>query len=79
VKYQSGASIVLGDSVEYNGQKGCIALVGHEGGSGSLLVKREEWGMNDSQILIRFDNGAFLMLDDPSKDDLLVFYRRKGS
>lgn len=75
MKYQSGKTISLGDRVTYNGQEGCIALIGNESGSGSPLILRKEWVMSDAQVLILFDNGARLMLDDVPEDDLLVFCR----
>lgn len=33
--------------------------------------------MNDSQVLILFDNGALLMLDNTSEEDLLLLCGRK--
>jgi hypothetical protein len=77
MKYQSGEIISLGDCVTYNGQKGCIALIGREPASGSPAIEPTEWVMNELEILILFDNGARLKLENVIKDDLLVFCRRK--
>jgi len=76
MKYQSGEIIFVGDRVTYNGQEGCIALIGCELGSGCSGVQRADWTMNDSQVLILFDNNARLMLDNTPEDHLLVFRRR---
>ena len=77
MKYLSGESIAIGDRVTYNGQQGCIALIGQQAESGTPSIQRTKWNMNDSQILIFFDNGARLMLDDVPDDAFLVFCRRK--
>lgn len=77
MKYQSGETISPGDRVTYNGQDGCIALIGGELESGSHFIKPEEWSISESELLILFDNGARLILDDISEEDLLVFRRRK--
>ena len=73
MKYHSGSIISLGDRVKYNGQEGCIALIGCDTGSGSPAIQRADWIMSDSEILILFDNNARLMLDTVSEDDLLNF------
>ena len=78
IEYQSGGSVSLGDRVTYNGQKGCIALIGCEEGSGCSGVQRSEWAMNDTEVLILFDNGALLMLDKIEEEDLLVFGEKKN-
>jgi hypothetical protein len=77
MKYQLGEIISLGDRVTYNGQKGRIALIGSKSRSGCRGIRRADWIMNDSQILVLFDNGARLMLDNPSEDNLLVFCRQR--
>ena len=66
----------MGDRVTYNGQPGCIALVGCKPGSGHPNIRQAEWTMNESEILILFDNGAILKLDNVQDDDLLVFLSR---
>jgi hypothetical protein len=71
MKYRSGDVICVGDRVTYNGQEGCIALIGSED-SGCCGMKRPEWTMRNSQLLIVFDNGARLMLDQVQEDDHLV-------
>ena len=76
MQYQSEETISLGDRVTYNGQEGCIALIGCELGSGCSGVQRPDWSMNDSQVLVLFENNARLMLDNISEDDLLIFCRR---
>jgi hypothetical protein len=77
MNYRSGQIISLGDQVTYNGQKGYIALIGCELGSGCSGVQRSEWNMNDTQVLILFDNDARLMLDNVLDEDLLVFCERR--
>jgi len=79
MKYQSGEIVSLADHVTYNSQKGCIALIGCELGAGCPGVQRSDWIMNDTQVLILFDNGARLMLDNLTEEDLLVFCERKMS
>lgn len=75
MKYYSGKPISIGDKVTYNGQSGCIALIGSESQSGDLNVLRSEYTMNPEQVLVLFDNGARLMLDDVPEEDLLVLVR----
>ena len=76
MKYQSGEIVSLGDRVKYNGQDGCVALIGRESGVGCSGVRRLDWRMSDTEILILFDNGARLMLNNVSEEDLLVFSQR---
>ncbi len=76
MKYNSGDNSALGDRITYNGQGGCIALIGPKSESGSPLILREEWTMNKTQVLILFDNGARLMLDEIYEDPLLVLCQR---
>ena len=71
MKYHSGEVIRLGDRVKYHGQGGCIALIGSETGSACCDLNRSEWAMQDSEVVILFDNGARLMLDQTAEDDLL--------
>jgi hypothetical protein len=78
MKYHSGKMISLGDRVTYNGQEGCIALIGGEVGSGSALIKQEEWNLNDEQLFVFFDNGARLILDGAQDDELLALVARSG-
>lgn len=78
MKYHSGKTISLGDRVSYNGQNGCIALIGGESNSGSPLIKRKEWSITDAEVLILFDNGARLTLDDVWEDNLLVFLETRS-
>ena len=56
---------------------GCIALVTGESGSGSPL-EWDEWNLKDGQVLVVFDDGGRLMLDDIQEEDLLVFRARGG-
>jgi hypothetical protein len=76
MKYQSGPIVSLGDRVTYSGQKGCIALIGCESGAGCPGVQRAEWTMSDTEVLILFDDGGRLILDNISEEDLLVFHER---
>lgn len=73
MKYYSGRMISVGDRIAYNGQQGTVALVGRGSESGCAGIRPSEWTMNDSEIFIRFDNGALLKLDHISEDELLVF------
>jgi len=75
MKYYSGESVSIGDRVTYNGQSGCIALIGSESPSGALNVLRSEYAMTPKQVLVLFDNGARLMLDDVPEEDLLVLIK----
>jgi hypothetical protein len=78
MQYESGQIVSLGDRVKYNGQAGCIAVIGSEPGVGCSGIQRSDWGnMGDLQVLILFDNGALLMLDNTVEEDLLVFCERK--
>ena len=68
----------MGDRVKYNKQEGCVALIGCSPTSGCAAVRRKDWSMNRSQVLILFDNGARLVLDNVSEDQHLVLCRRRG-
>lgn len=72
IKYYSGRPVALGDKVTYNGQSGRIVLIGSESQSGALDIRRSEYAMTAKQVLVLFDNGARLMLDDVPEEDLLV-------
>jgi hypothetical protein len=73
MKYHSGKTISLGDRMAYNGQEGCVALIGRDPKSGTPLILPKEWDINDAEILILFDNGARLVLGNVPADELLVF------
>jgi hypothetical protein len=78
MKYHSDEMISVGDRVKYNGQEGCVALVAGESRSGSPLIKWEEWTLNEGEVLILFNNGALLRLDDVQNEEDLVFQERIG-
>lgn len=78
MKYQSGQVVFLGDRVTYSRHKGCIALIGCESRSGCPGIQRSEWTMNDTEVLILFDDGGRLILEKISEEDLLVFCGRAG-
>jgi hypothetical protein len=74
--YQSGQELFLGDKVIYNKQQGSIVCL--EGKSiDEKTFDTGEW-KSCPGILIRFDNGALLHLED-SDDSLLIFSERSGS
>lgn len=77
IKYHSGRTVSIGDRVTFSGQNGCIALIGCHSGSGCPGVLRTEWTMNDTEVLVLFDDGGRLILDNISDEDLLVFRGKK--
>lgn len=74
--YQSGRELFLGDEVVYNKQRGSIVCL--KGKSiDEKTLDPQEWKACLG-ILIRFENGALLYLEDPD-DPLLGFSKRGGS
>ena len=78
MKYHSGEMISVGDRVKYNSQEGYVALIAGDSRSESPSDKPEIWNLNEGELLILFDNGARLVLDEVSNDELLVFCARNG-
>ena len=75
MKYPSGDTIRVGDRIEYNGQSGCVALVGDM--NGACCGVRQLRSLGQEEIYILFDNRARLVLDETEEDELLVLVARQ--
>jgi len=68
MKYSDGNSILLGDKVRYNNQAGTIVLL-DDVSVDSERFDPAKWAVIKGGLLIEFDNGALLHLDE--SDSLL--------
>ena len=75
MKYPSGDTVRVGDRIEYNGQAGCVALVGDM--NGACCGVRQLKSLRQEEIYIQFDNRARLVLDETEQDELLVLVARQ--
>ena len=66
VKYADGSESQVGHRVIYNNQVGTVVVV-IDDGLGSPGFPIENYRSYENGILIRFDNGALLMLQEPDR------------
>jgi hypothetical protein len=74
MNYQSKKTVMLGDQISYNGQIGIIVLL--RGKSNDITAFDPKDWSSCPGVLIRFENGAVLHLDD-SNDPLLMLLKRR--